>query len=140
MIVDQLVKQIVELQIDFQDFIGLLPFLALYRAHNTGIAFSLGDRIGSLVLIAATLAVTALVLGLWRNATEGGRLATIGFALIIGGALGNLIDRVWHGYVIDFLFLHWGERGFFIFNLADVALTIGPVILAWVYLLHRRKA
>lgn len=138
--IDQLSKWIADANLVYQQGIELLPnFLALYRVNNTGIAFSLGNSADSLILIVATSIVTLVVLYIWRGSNEGGRIASAGFALIVGGAIGNLIDRVWHGHVIDFLFLHWGNRGFFVFNLADVALTIGPVLLAWVYLFHGGK-
>ena len=136
-VIDQLSKWIADANLVYQQGIELVPnLLALYRVNNTGIAFSLGNSADSLILIALTAIVTAVVIYVWRGSTEGGRVAATGFALITGGAIGNLIDRVWHGHVIDFLFLHWNERGFFVFNLADVALTIGPILLAWVYLLQ----
>jgi signal peptidase II len=136
-VVDQVSKWIADANLVYQQGIELIPgLLALYRVNNTGIAFSMGDSADSVILVVLTSIVTGVVLYVWRGSTEGGRLGTAAFALITGGALGNLIDRVWHGHVIDFLFLHWGARGFFVFNLADVALTIGPVLLAWVYLFH----
>jgi signal peptidase II len=138
--IDQISKWIADANLIYQQGIELIPpFLALYRVNNTGIAFSMGDSADSLILVVLTSIVTLVILHIWRGSTEGGRLAAAGFALIVGGAIGNLIDRVWHGHVIDFLFLHWGARGFFVFNLADVALTIGPVLLAWVYLFQPGK-
>jgi signal peptidase II len=139
-LVDQLSKWVADANLVYQQGIELVPgFLALYRVNNTGIAFSLGNSADSLVLIILTAIVTGVVFWVWRGSTEGGRTAATGFALIAGGAIGNLIDRIWHGHVIDFLYLHWNERGFFVFNLADVALTLGPILLAWVYLLQPGK-
>jgi len=138
-LVDQLSKWIADAYLVYQQGIAVLPVLALYRINNTGIAFSLGNSADSLVLIVLTAIVTGVVFWVWRGSTEGGRTAATGFALIAGGAIGNLIDRIWHGHVIDFLYLHWNERGFFVFNLADVALTLGPLLLAWVYLLQPGK-
>lgn len=138
--IDQLSKWIADANLAYQHGVELLPgFLALYRVNNTGIAFSLGNSADSLILVVLTSIVTGVVLWVWRGSTEGGRIASVGFALIAGGAIGNLIDRIWHGHVIDFLFLHWNERGFFVFNLADVALTVGPVLLAWVFLVQPGK-
>lgn len=138
-VIDQLSKWIADANLAYQQLVEMLPFLALFRINNTGIAFSFGHGSDSLILIGLTAVVTLAVLYVWRGSTEGGRLAATGFALITGGALGNLIDRVIHGHVIDFLFLHWGDRGFFVFNLADVALTVGPILLAWVYLFQAGK-
>ncbi|SHG96496.1 signal peptidase II [Kaistia soli DSM 19436] len=139
-VIDQLSKAVAEAKLAYQQFIELLPILALYRVHNTGIAFSLGHGFDSLLLVGGTALITLVVLYLWSTAIEGGRIVAIGFALITGGAIGNLIDRIRFGYVVDFLYLHLGDRGLFVFNLADVALTIGPILLAWHYLLGGRKA
>ena len=103
--------------------IDLLPILSLYRVHNPGIAFSFLADFGGLPLIVITVAITVVVLVFWRTAKDGGRWATVGYALIIGGALGNLVDRILHGHVVDFLLLHIGDRTLFVFNLADAALT-----------------
>jgi signal peptidase II len=81
------------------------------------------------------VAVSAVVIAFWATTHEGGPLATLGFALILGGAIGNLIDRARFGYVVDFLLLHFGDWTLFVFNLADVALTLGPALLLLVYLL-----
>jgi signal peptidase II len=132
--VDQATKLVAERTLAYEQPIDLLPILSLYRVHNTGIAFSLLSGFGGIGLIALTLAVTALVLAIWQKTADGGRLAAAGYALIIGGALGNLADRFLYGHVVDFLFLHLGERPLFVFNLADAALTLGPALLILVYL------
>ena len=116
----------------------MLPILSLYRVHNTGIAFSFLADFGGLPLIAVTVAITVGRARLLADAREdGGRWATVGYALIIGGALGNLVDRILHGHVVDFLLLHFGDWTLFVFNLADAALTLGPAILLIVYLWPR---
>lgn len=137
LVVDQASKALAEAGLPFAEPIDLLPILSLYRVHNPGIAFSFLADFGALGLILLTAAITGLVLTLWWRATEGGRLATVGYALIIGGALGNFIDRLVHGHVIDFLLLHLGDWTLFVFNLADAALTIGPLLLVLVYLVPR---
>jgi len=137
--IDQASKHMAEAMLEIGRYIDVLPILALYRVHNTGVAFSMGNDLGSLLLVVGTALITLFVLYLWSTAKEGGRLVTTGFALIAGGAVGNLIDRVLFGHVIDFLYLHIGERGLFVFNLADVALTIGPVLLGWFYIFGGRK-
>jgi signal peptidase II len=137
-VIDQIAKTIAEARLPLGEAIDLLPILTLYRVHNTGIAFSFlsGSGIG---LIAMTLAITVAVVVFWVRTHEGGRLAAAGFACILGGAVGNLIDRVRLGYVIDFLLLHLGDRTLFVFNLADAALTLGPVLLIVVYLWPARR-
>ena len=128
-ITDQATKLVAERSLEFEQPIDLLPILSLYRVHNTGIAFSLLRDFGGIGLVAMALAVTALVLVIWQRTTDGGRLMAVGYAFIIGGALGNLADRLLYGHVVDFLLLHFGERPFFVFNLADTALTLGPVLV-----------
>jgi signal peptidase II len=134
-IVDQATKLVAERSLEFEQPIDLLPILSLYRVHNTGIAFSLLSDFGGIGLIAMALVVTGLVLAIWQRTTDGGRLVAVGYALIIGGALGNLADRLFYGHVVDFLLLHLGERPIFVFNLADAALTLGPALLIAVYFL-----
>jgi signal peptidase II len=80
-----------------------------------------------------------VVLLVWRRAKEQSRLIAAGYALIVGGAIGNLIDRIVHGYVIDFLLLHAGGWTLFVFNLADVALTVGPAILILVFIFRPQE-
>jgi signal peptidase II len=132
--VDQLSKQWALAALPEGQVFDLLPFLSLYRVNNPGIAFSFLADFGGLPLIVITVAITVVVLVFWATAKEGGRLATVGYALIVGGALGNLVDRILHGHVVDFLLLHIGDRTLFVFNLADTALTLGPAILILLYL------
>jgi len=130
---DQAAKALAEAKLPFAQAIDVLPFLALYRVHNTGIAFSMFAGSG-VVLTALILAVSAIVIAFWLRSHDGGHVAAIGFALILGGAIGNLIDRLRLGHVVDFLLLHIGTWTLFVFNLADAALTLGPVLLLAVYL------
>ena len=137
-VIDQLSKLIVQARLPEGHLIDVLPILALRHVHNTGIAFSLLAHSG-VSLIALPLAVTAIVLTFWVHNREGGRLAAAAFALIMGGAIGNLIDRLRLGYVTDFLLLHFGNWSLFIFNLADAALTLGPMLLLLVYMWPAKK-
>ena len=75
------------------------------------------------------LTASAIILAFWVGTRDGGKVADIVFALILGGAIGNLIDRIRLGYAIDFLLVHVGERSFFVFNLADAAVTVGLLLL-----------
>jgi signal peptidase II len=132
--VDQLTKALAEAYLTFGSPIDLMPILALYRVHNSGIAFSMLADMGPLALNLLALAVAAVVIAVWLRARDGGMPAAIGYALIIGGAAGNFIDRVRYGYVVDFLLLHLSNRTLFVFNIADAALTLGPVLLVLVYM------
>jgi signal peptidase II len=123
--IDQCVKRIVENGMALHEQIDLLPFLALYHARNTGIAFSLLAGFGDVGLILVALVVIAVVLALAWRTTGVQILARAGFALVVGGAIGNLIDRVAYGYVIDYILFHTPVWSFAIFNLADAFITIG---------------
>ena len=138
LVLDQAGKAIAEARLPLAEAVPVLPILDLYRVHNTGIAFSLLAGYGGLALIALTLAISVGVLIFWWRADEGGRLAAIGYGLIVGGALGNLVDRIFRGHVVDFLLLHLGDWTLFVFNLADAALTLGPIVLLLVYYRPRR--
>jgi signal peptidase II len=138
-VVDQATKTVAEAMLPLTEAIPLVPILSFYRIHNPGIAFSLLAGLGGFGLILLTLAISVVVIGFWSRATEGGRIATIGYALILGGAFGNLVDRLLHGHVVDFLLLHFGLETLFVFNLADAALTVGPVLLLYTYVWPKRE-
>jgi len=108
----------------------LTPFLDLALRWNRGISFSLFARDSAsaqIALVALTLAVTGcLILWLFRSRSA---LPAVGLGLIIGGALGNAIDRVAHGAVVDYLDLHAFGRHFFVFNVADAAINVGVAVL-----------
>jgi len=109
----------------------LAPFVDLALGWNRGISFSLFTQetaLGRATLIGVTLAAIA-ALGWWL-ATSRSRLAAAGLGAIVGGALGNALDRLTHGAVVDYLDLHAFGRHFFVFNLADAAISLGVVLLA----------
>ncbi|SHF65113.1 signal peptidase II [Modicisalibacter ilicicola DSM 19980] len=110
--------------------VELLPVFNLTLLHNTGAAFSfLATHDGwqrwlfALIAIGATIGLTVWLTRLKANET----LTAVSLALIIGGALGNLYDRLVHGYVVDFLSFHWQDHYFPAFNLADTAITLGAI-------------
>ncbi|ENS56807.1 lipoprotein signal peptidase [Brucella melitensis BG2 (S27)] len=128
-LIDQGIKYLVESRMFYGQQIDLLPFLALFRTHNEGIAFSMLAWLHDGGLIAITLAVIAFVLYLWWTNAPERVFARYGFALVIGGAIGNLIDRVMHGYVVDYVLFHLPSWSFAVFNLADAFITIGAGLI-----------
>ena len=124
--------------------VELLPVLGITRLHNTGAAFSiLADAGGWQRWFFVGLAVlVSLVIMLWlrRLPRRGQSMLAAALALIIGGALGNVVDRVLHSYVVDFISLHYQEWYFPAFNVADSALTVGAVLMVLDSLLHPAKA
>jgi signal peptidase II len=134
---DQISKALIEHSLSLYQSIPVLPVLEITRLHNTGAAFSfLADETGWQRWLFTVLAiVVSVVLLLWlRRIDRGARLLAGAVALILGGALGNVIDRLRLGHVIDFVHAHWGEHYFPAFNVADSAITIGAGLLlldAW---------
>jgi signal peptidase II len=127
--IDQAVKALVERFMELGQMIELIPFLALLRAHNDGVAFSMlgGVSHTTLIVLTSLISLGALIY-LWRApATETG--LCIGLAMIIGGAIGNIIDRIQYAYVIDYIYFHTPVWAFAIFNLADVFITLGAVLI-----------
>jgi signal peptidase II len=130
-VLDQLTKAMIVAAMRLGDARMVTPFFDIVRAHNRGAAFSfLNDASGWQRWFFIGLGVTAAAFIVWLLARHGGqRLFGWALALILGGALGNVIDRLWHGYVIDFLQVHWKSHYFPSFNVADSAITIGAVLL-----------
>jgi signal peptidase II len=115
------------------DTIELLPVLQITHLRNTGAAFSFLANAGGwqrwfFILLALTIS-SALMVWLRRIRTPEQSLLAVGLTLILGGALGNVIDRVWLGYVVDFVLPHWRDAKFPAFNVADAAITVGAACL-----------
>ena len=130
-LVDQLTKTIISRSFELNDSRAITSFFNLVRAHNTGAAFSfLAGADGWQRWFFIGLGAVAAVFIVWLLARHGGQ-RTFGWALslILGGAVGNVVDRVLHGHVVDFLQFHWGTAYFPSFNVADSAITIGAVLL-----------
>ena len=105
-------------------------FFSVILAFNTGAAFSfLRDAAGWQRYLFSAIAIGAAVLIVWLLKRGGDRWYCAGLALILGGALGNLWDRVALGVVVDFLLFHWNDWYYPAFNLADSAITIGAALL-----------
>lgn len=142
-LLDQATKAVVESRFELFDAKPILPFLEFTLLYNTGAAFSfLAGASGWQRWFFIGLGVTvSMVILYWLKRLEPGsqRLMAVGFALILGGALGNVIDRIWHGHVIDFIHFHWRQWQFPAFNVADSAITIGAIFLILDALLDRGK-
>ena len=110
--------------------IEIMPMFNLVLTWNRGVSFgmfAMGHDIGPWILsIVAVVIVTALLF--WLRKAEG-RLVPIAIGLIVGGAIGNVIDRMIHGAVVDFLDVYWGSYHWPAFNVADSGITVGAVLL-----------
>lgn len=138
---DQAVKLAVEAFLPFEEAVELIPMLALYRTYNFGVAFSMLSGMEGWFIVTLRLFVVGFVVWLWRQTPKARGLAHGGYALIIAGAIGNLIDRALFGYVIDYVLFHTESWSFAVFNLADSFITVGAglVILDELLLLVSRR-
>ena len=131
-VLDQATKFLVTRFLDLYERVEVLPVLDFTLLHNTGAAFSMlagasGWQRWFFIGLAGVVSVM-LIVWIWRI-PRGEKLLPLALALILGGAIGNVIDRIWHGYVVDFIHAHWGEAYFPAFNIADSAITIGAALL-----------
>jgi signal peptidase II len=131
---DQLTKALIRSKLALHDSVNVVQgMLDITHVRNTGAAFGMLNEIqfrykaGVMVLIA----IAALVaVGMYATTLpRGQRVARFGLALILGGAVGNLIDRAIAGYVIDFVDVYWRGIHFWAFNVADSAITVGVVLM-----------
>jgi len=130
---DQWTKYLITDHLDEFEEVILLPVLELMRLHNEGAAFNLLSSASGWqrwLFIALGLVVSGAILFWLRRLPASGRsLLAAGLCLVLGGALGNVIDRVLWGHVIDFIRVHYEEWYFPAFNVADSAITIGAGLL-----------
>jgi signal peptidase II len=120
--------------------VAVVPMLALYRTYNLGVAFSMLSGMDGWFIVGMRLVIVVFVLWLWRRTPNHRWLAHLGFALIIAGALGNLIDRFLYGHVIDYILFHTETWSFAVFNLADSFITVGAGCVILDELLLPKKA
>ena len=142
-IADQIVKfaMIGPLQLQSRGEIRIIPQFSLTWAENRGVSMGFLEASSDTqrwLLVALTAGIAVIVAAwMWREKLRGDVLA---LALVLGGAVGNIVDRIRYGYVVDYADLHFGEfRPFWIFNLADACITIGVLILLARAFLMREK-
>lgn len=137
-VVDQATKHLVLYGLDFISYaegtrrIEVLPFFDLVLVWNRGISYGLlqaGSDFERWLLVFVSVGLT-LVLAWWRTQVTEPRLA-LAIAIILGGALGNLVDRVVYGAVADFVLLHAFGYNWYVFNVADTAIVLGVALMAW---------
>jgi len=130
-VLDQLSKAAISSHFVYGESMAVTSFFNLVLAHNTGAAFSfLSDAGGIQRWIFTIIAIVASVWIVWllrKHQSE--KLFSFALAFILGGAIGNLIDRIAYGYVVDFLDFYWGAYHFAAFNVADSAITCGAALM-----------
>ena len=141
-VLDQLTKAMIVAAFRLGDARTVTQFFDIVRAHNRGAAFSfLNDASGWQRWFFVALGIAAAAFIVWLLRRHGGqRMFGWALALILGGALGNVIDRLVHGHVVDFVQVHWQQHYFPAFNVADSAITIGAMLLILDELRRVRRA
>lgn len=128
-VIDQITKYYVATRLQLYDSLPVLPHFNLVRMHNTGAAFSMFRHAPAIVFVLLSAAVGLGILWWLRANRHGQVLVATAFTLILGGALGNSIDRAARGYVVDFVQFYVGDWSFAAFNVADSAITLGAGLL-----------
>lgn len=133
-ILDQITKAMIRPSLALHESREVIPgFLDLTRVHNTGAAFGMLNTAEFPFKTMVLSIVAAVALGgvAWYAATVPltDRLARLGIAGVLGGAIGNLLDRARSGYVLDFVDAYWGDWHFWAFNVADAAITVGVIFM-----------
>ena len=140
-VLDLLSKHLALNYLNYSTPIEFIPFVDFYLTFNSGIAFGfldLGSRTMSNMLTFAGILIVVYMFVLLKN--ENDNTKKLALSIIIGGALGNIFDRLPDGYVTDFLHLKINNFSFFIFNIADASITIGAVLLIYLELFKRDNA
>lgn len=140
-IADQFTKVLITGYYHLGDSTYVTSFFNIVRAHNTGAAFSfLAGETGWQRWFFTFIGVVAAVFIVYMlRSHPGQKLFSFAMACILGGAIGNVVDRLLHGYVVDFLDFHWRSMHFAAFNIADAAITIGAISLILDELLRVRR-
>ena len=132
-VLDWVTKQAIESNLFYGQEIAVFPFFDLTLRYNTGAAFSFLAQAGGWQRWFFSLIALAVVVGIsWRlvKIAETNRLESLALTFVLGGAIGNLYDRLVYGHVVDFLQFHWQQSWYFpAFNLADSAITIGVILM-----------
>ena len=142
LLADQCTKLLADAMLSLHQQVPVIPYFALLKAYNSGAAFSfLSDASGWqrwFFVVLALIVIGVLLVWLRRLPAEE-RRARLALALILGGAVGNLIDRLVYGYVIDFLDIYYGSWHWPAFNIADAAISVGAFLLVLDTLLSGRE-
>lgn len=132
-VIDQITKYVIVQKFVLHETLYITSFFNLVRVHNTGAAFSMFADAGGwqrFFFIGVAVVASVWVIWLMRQHPQQ-KLFCFALALILGGAIGNVIDRIWLGSVVDFVQVHYGGWYFPAFNVADSAITVGAVLMIW---------
>lgn len=133
-LLDYITKKIIITKVLLYEKINVLPFLNIVHVENKGAAFSLFSDLGNNVFIVISFIAICIIIGYLSRITKGLELYSL--SMILGGAVGNLLDRMRIGRVIDFIDFFVGKWHWPAFNVADSALTVGIILFLWANLIH----
>ena len=144
-VLDQATKSLIRSGLPLYDSKTVIPgFVDLVHVHNAGVAFGLLNDVTHPLrsLVTTSLAIVALIgIAFYaRQIRDDERFARIGLSFILGGAIGNLADRLRQGFVVDFVDVYWRNWHFWAFNVADAAITVGAILIFLDLLFPRRHA
>ena len=142
-VLDQISKVLISSNLALGESLNLLPFLNFTLIHNTGIAFSLFDEGGNIsrwLLVIVVSAILAYLLFLMYKKTPKNWPELMSLILISSGGLGNLVDRAFLGYVVDFIHVFYQDYSFYVFNLAASYITVGIILyLSYFFFIERAE-
>lgn len=139
LLLDQIVKIIINNCMTLYDEIKLIPnFFSIYYVKNTGAAFSILEN-NTTFLIIVTIIFILIINKFIKKEKEFTKLSSISLGLVLGGMFGNLIDRILHAGVIDYLSFEFFGYGFPIFNIADIGITVGVTLMLIDMLLEKKR-
>lgn len=125
------------------EYVPVMPYLNFAYAQNTGAAFGfLGDHDGwqRWFFTVIAISVSAVLVIFMRKTPKTAKSLNIGYALVMGGALGNLFDRLVHGFVVDFIDFYIGDWHYATFNIADIAISVGAALIIFDGLFLNKKS
>ena len=142
-VLDQISKVLISSNLALGESLNILSFLNFTLIHNTGIAFSFFDEGGNIsrwLLVITVSCILAYLLFLMYKKTPKNRLELMSLILIISGGLGNLVDRAFLGYVVDFVHVFYKDYSFYVFNMADSYITVGIILyLSYFFFIERAE-
>ena len=142
-VLDQISKILISSNLALGESLNLLPFLNFTLIHNTGIAFSFFDDGGNIsrwLLVVAVSGILAYLFFLMYKKKPKNQLELMSLILIISGGLGNLVDRVFLGYVVDFVHVFYQDYSFYVFNMADSYITVGIILyISYFFFIERAE-
>lgn len=131
-LIDQITKLVASVRLEYARPVEILPVFDITLLHNTGAAWSFLSDAGGWqrwLFVAIAVGVSSWLAVWLARLDRRERMLGAALALVLGGAVGNLIDRIWLGYVVDFISVHWEQHYFPAFNIADSAITVGAILL-----------